>query len=200
MARRRTTFTWLIPLALFLLAWYFGKFTTIAYPVVGMVLLVLGEVVRFWSAGCIHKDNVVATTGPYAFARNPLYFGSFLLSLGYGALAGFEWIGVVGVFVLFLIFHLAAIFTEEASLKVTFGEPYLEYMRHVPRLFPRLFPYRDPNAEKISFSWSQVVYNREPTSAIVTFVTALLFIYVQYYHWLNAAANAVAPSIIKGLR
>lgn len=154
------------------------------------MLLILGEVVRFWAAGCIHKDNVVATSGPYAFVRNPLYFGSFLLSLGYGALSGLRFVGIIGVFALFLVFHLAAIFTEEPSLKAAFGEPYLEYMRHVPRLLPRLLPYQPVDKQESTFAWSQVVYNREPTTALITFATAVIFGLIQYTKYLPVAHNA----------
>jgi hypothetical protein len=158
-----------------------GKYTP-DLAIAGFVLLALGEAVRFWAAGCIHKDNVIATTGPYGYVRNPLYFGSFLLAVGYALLSGIGWLAVAIIVVLFLVFHLAAIITEEASLTKAFGEPYVTYMRHVPRLFPRLWPYKDGSGEKLTFSWKQVVYNREPTTALVTLITALVFVAVQIYH------------------
>ena len=40
----------------------------------------VGLWIRGWSAGTIHKDEELTTTGPYAFARNPLYVGSFLIA------------------------------------------------------------------------------------------------------------------------
>ena len=83
---------------------------------------------------------------------------------------------------LFLLFHMAAILTEEVSLTKAFGDPYIEYMRHVPRLFPRPWPYKSESSEKLTFSWEQVKYNREPTTALVTFVTAIVFVAVQMYH------------------
>lgn len=162
-------------------AWFFGRYHP-KQAAVGVLLLLLGELVRFWAAGCIHKDNVIATTGPYAFVRNPLYFGSFLLALGYAAMAGLGWIGLVVIWGLFMAFHLAAIVTEEAYLKEAFGEPYLVYLRHVPRLWPRLLPYRAEGAEPVTFSWKQVVYNREPTTALVTLAAAVIFGIVQYWH------------------
>ena len=36
-----------------------------------------------YSRGVIRKDSRLATGGPYGWTRNPLYFGSFLLSLGF---------------------------------------------------------------------------------------------------------------------
>ncbi|MDR3706891.1 MAG: isoprenylcysteine carboxylmethyltransferase family protein [Capsulimonadaceae bacterium] len=181
LARRRTTFTWLIPLGLLIVSWFFGKHH-LKQAALGVVFLILGEIVRTWAAGCIHKDNVIATTGPYSYVRNPLYFGSFLFSIGYALLSGLGLPALVVIVALFMAFHLSAIVTEEVSLTNAFGEPYTEYMRHVPRIIPRLWPYKTQGAEPISFSWSQVVYNREPTTAMVTLATAIVFGALQYYH------------------
>lgn len=161
--------------------WFLGRYD-VRDAIVGAVLLVLGEMVRFWAAGCIHKDNVIATTGPYAFVRNPLYFGSFLLALGYAFLSGMGLISVIVILVLFLIFHLAAIITEEHSLTNAFGESYTGYKRHVPRLIPRPWPYKREGDEAIAFSWKQAAYNREPTTALVTLLTAIVFVAIQYHH------------------
>lgn len=181
LARKRTTFTWFIPLCLLITACCVGKFR-LAEGLLGALLLVLGEIVRFWAAGCIQKDNVIATTGPYAYVRNPLYFGSFLLALGYAFLSGLGILSVAIVLALFLAFHMAAIATEEEWLTKAFGETYIGYKRHVPRLIPRLLPYRVEGEEPMRFSWKQAVYNREPTTALITFVTALAFAVIQFYH------------------
>ena len=42
-----------------------------------------------WAAGTIRKNRVLTTHGPYAFTRNPLYFGSFIIGIGFGVLAFF---------------------------------------------------------------------------------------------------------------
>jgi len=179
LARKRTTFTWLIPLCLAVATWFVGK-TNWKFYAAGVVLLVLGEAVRFWAAGTISKDNTVATTGPYGFVRNPLYFGSLLLAVGYGLMCGLGWLGLVVCVVLFAVFHLAAIVCEENFLKGKFGDPYLAYLSHVPRILPRLLPYHGVGDEDGSFSWRQVVYNREPITAIVTTLTAVAFGVLQY--------------------
>lgn len=164
LVRRRTVFTWLVPLLLLSLSLYFHRQDGgwAAYGS-GLALVVLGEVVRFWSAGYISKDAVIATGGPYAHVRNPLYFGSLLLSLGYGLLSGLGWWGVALTLSLFLVFHLAAIFYEEKFLTAKFGAPYLEYKQRVPRLLPSPWPRTTGTGQ---YTWAQALNNREQTSAL----------------------------------
>ena len=172
LVRRRTVFTWLIPLVLL------GVSLTLrrndggwaAYGA-GIALVVLGEIVRFWSNGYISKDVEIATGGPYAHVRNPLYFGSLLLTIGLGLVSGLGVWGVAVLVALFYLFHLAAIFYEEAFLSAKFGAPYLDYVRRVPRLLPSPWPR---TAGKGRFEWAQAVRNREPTTAAYQLIFVVL--------------------------
>src|SRR6267142_808168 len=49
----------------------------------GVTVSVLGLLLRAWAAGHIRKNSELATSGPYAHTRNPLYLGNFLLGLGF---------------------------------------------------------------------------------------------------------------------
>ena len=153
LVRRRTVFTWIVPLLLLaaVRVWHPNQGGHRAW-LAGIVFVVLGEVVRFWAAGYISKDATIATGGPYAYVRNPLYFGSLLLSVGYGLVSGFGLIGVAVLVALYLVFHLAAIIYEEGFLKNKFGQPYLDYLRQVPRLIPS--PGRCTTGTG-SFSWAR---------------------------------------------
>ncbi len=168
LVRRRTTFTWIAPLCLLAAALHFHRHDggMNAY-VGGIALVMLGEIVRFWAAGYIAKDAVIATGGPYAFVRNPLYFGSLLLALGYGLVSGLGWWGVGGMLALFLLFHMAAILFEETFLKATFGAPYKEYVKRVPRLLPSLRPRTQGMG---GYQWAQALRNREHISALFALV------------------------------
>ena len=181
LVRRRTTFTWLVPLGLLVATYFYGQWTAAGF-ITGFLFLLLGEIVRFWAAGYIRKDNAIATTGPYALVRNPLYFGSLLLAVGYLLISGLSWIAWLVVISLFLLFHLAAILFEETYLKGEFGEPYLTYLKQVPRLLPRLIPVHAPGVGDPggSFAATQAVYNREHITATVTFITALVFIAMHF--------------------
>jgi protein-S-isoprenylcysteine O-methyltransferase Ste14 len=172
LVRRRTVFTWLVPLLLLALSLILHRNIGgwAAYGV-GLALIVLGEIVRFWSAGYIAKDAEIATGGPYAFVRNPLYFGSLLLAVGYGLISGLGWWGVAFTVGLFMVFHLAAIFYEEAFLTAKFGAPYLDYVRRVPRLLPSPWPRTTGTGR---FEWAQALKNREQTTAAYQVVFVLL--------------------------
>jgi protein-S-isoprenylcysteine O-methyltransferase Ste14 len=172
LVRRRTVFTWLIPLLLLALSLVFHKsYGGWAAYGAGVALVVLGEVVRFWSAGYIAKDAEIATGGPYAHVRNPLYFGSLLLAIGYGLISGLGVWGVLFTLTLFLVFHLAAILYEEKFLTNKFGEPYLDYTKRVPRLLPSPWPRTTGTG---SFTWAQSLKNREQTSALFALAFVLL--------------------------
>jgi len=172
LVRRRTVFTWLVPLVLLALSLALHRKDGgwVAYAA-GVALVVLGEVVRFWSAGYIAKDTEIATGGPYAHVRNPLYFGSLLLAVGYGLISGLGLWGVGLMVGLFLVFHLAAILYEESFLTAKFGTPYLDYVHRVPRLLPSPLP-RTTGAGR--FEWAQALKNRELTSASFALLFVLL--------------------------
>ncbi len=171
LVRRRTVFTWLVPLGLLGASLKFhrldGGWT--AYGV-GLVLVILGEWMRFWAAGYIAKDATIATGGPYAYVRNPLYFGSLLLAIGYGLISGLGWWGVGAMVALYLLFHLAAIFYEETFLTAKFGTIYLAYKQRVPRLLPS--PWPRTQGENGRYEWAQALRNREHISALF----ALIFV------------------------
>lgn len=170
--RRRTTFTWIAPLCLLAAALHFHRHDGgMAAYAGGIALVVLGEVVRFWAAGTIVKDAEIATGGPYAFVRNPLYFGSLLLAVGYGLISGLGLWGVVPMLALFLLFHIAAILFEEIFLKATFGAPYKEYFKRVPRLLPSLTPR---TKGKGGYQWAQALRNREHISALFALAFVVL--------------------------
>jgi len=167
-------FTWIIPLLLMAAVCLLPHQHGGVYSVVGGIVFVfLGEVVRFWAAGYISKDAVIATGGPYAHVRNPLYFGSLLLAIGYGLVSGLGIAGVVVMLALFFLFHLAAIQYEEGFLKNKFGKPYLDYLATVPRILPSPMPRTKGEG---AFAWDQSLRNREHISALfaVVFVAALL--------------------------
>jgi len=101
----------------------------------GGALAALGLWVRGIASGHVKKDKELATTGPYAYTRNPLYLGSTIIAIGF-ALAGCNvWIGV-GLVALYLAIYLPVIRGEEEYLTAHFPG-YLEYKQRVPRLFPR---------------------------------------------------------------
>lgn len=156
MRKLRLRAVWLIVLPFF---WFSSP--TLEFLSVGAALAALGLWIRGWSAGTIHKDEELTVSGPYAFTRNPLYVGSFLIGVGV-SFAGGHWIWPA----LFLLFY-GAVYTrtmarESEELARLFGDRYSEYRTNVPGFLPRLGPFRasGPVASG-GFRWSQYKRNRE---------------------------------------
>jgi protein-S-isoprenylcysteine O-methyltransferase Ste14 len=127
----------------------------------GAALIIPGLLIRALASGHVQKDEQLATSGPYAYTRNPLYLGSVLLAVGFAVAARNWWIGVILV-VLFLAIYLPVIRSEEAFLREHFPE-FEAYARRVPRLLPRLSAFGDNSG---SFSWRLYWKHREYNAAL----------------------------------
>lgn len=104
----------------------------------GGVLIVPGILVRALASGHVRKNQALATSGPYAYTRNPLYLGSLLIGIGF-AIAARSWeVGGLLAAMLFAI-YVPVIRGEEKFLREKFPE-FEEYARRVPRMLPRLVP------------------------------------------------------------
>ena len=138
-----------------------------SFLIAGTIVSLAGEAIRIYSAGTILKDETLARSGPYAFTRNPLYLGSFLMSLGFCIAAANIYLLAL-FFVFFFSVYYATIYREEQFLKGRFGAEYEAFCRDVPRFFPRLSPA--PGATRASFDWSQVRKNKEYEGLAATLV------------------------------
>ena len=131
----------------------------------GIGFIFVGLLVRFWAAGYIKKKRELATGGPYAFVRNPLYLGNFLMGLGF-CLFVQEILTTLLYFVLFFIFYWGTIREEEVLLTELFGQKYLDYKKSVPVLFPLSKVYKSGQTD--SYSIPQAHRNGEFIRIMVT--------------------------------
>jgi protein-S-isoprenylcysteine O-methyltransferase Ste14 len=125
----------------------------------GAILIVPGLLIRALASGHVRKNEALATSGPYAYTRNPLYLGSLLMGVGFAVAARSWWVGVALV-VMFFAIYLPVIRDEEAFLRANFPE-FEEYARRVPRMFPRLTPAYDGSAGNGGFSLDLFLKHRE---------------------------------------
>jgi len=109
----------------------------------GAVIVVPGLVTRALASGHVRKNESLATSGPYAYTRNPLYLGSLLIGVGFAVAARSWWVGIALVVMLFAI-YLPVIKHEEAFLREKFPA-FEEYARQVPRMLPRIVPVGSDN-------------------------------------------------------
>lgn len=106
------------------------------FLVLGALLVVPGLLIRALASGHVRKNEALATSGPYAYTRNPLYLGSLLIGVGFAVASRSWWVGIVLV-VMFFAIYVPVIRGEEKFLQEKFPE-FEDYARRVPRVFPRI--------------------------------------------------------------
>jgi protein-S-isoprenylcysteine O-methyltransferase Ste14 len=133
---------------------------TVQLLAIGAIVASTGLLVRAWAAGTLRKDEALITAGPYAFTRNPLFLGSFLIGVG-SAVAGGHWVWPA-IFLLFFVgTYRPTMALETRALGELFPAEYDRYKSEVPAFLPRVTPYRDSAGVSGGFSWHQYRRNRE---------------------------------------
>src|SRR6476469_7527391 len=95
---------------------------------IGASVSLLGLAIRAWAAGHIRKNAELATSGPYAFTRNPLYLGSFFLGLGFTVASG-RWELALLFAALFLGIYFPVMGVEASTMAELFGQQYEAYKK-----------------------------------------------------------------------
>jgi protein-S-isoprenylcysteine O-methyltransferase Ste14 len=152
-------------------------FLVLARPIprsilIGGIIAGFGLLIRAAAAGHLHKDEQLATTGPYAMTRNPLYLGSAILAAGF-IIAGFSWSAGLIVALYFAVFYTAVIRNEEADLRKRFGAAFDAYSARVPAFLPWFSARQQGEARSelpAAFSWPQYRRNREYQALLGTLV------------------------------
>ncbi len=140
-----------------------------ALLVSGFAVALLGECIRLWASGHIEKTVRLATGGPYAHSRNPLYVGSVLMGIGMGVAAGSPWVALATL-LYFAAFYPSVIRSEARFLEGKFGGAYVAWSREVPLFFPRLTP---GGPRESRFSWERIRANKEWRTALALPIVAL---------------------------
>ena len=140
----------------------------------GSVLVLPGLLVRALASGHVRKNEALATSGPYAYTRNPLYLGSLLIGIGFSVAARSWWVGAVLILMFFAI-YIPVIRDEEGFLRQKFPE-FEDYARRVPRMLPRLTAARS-GADAGGFSMKLYLKHREWNALLgsLLLVGALIF-------------------------
>lgn len=102
---------------------------------VGLALATLGQIFRIYAAGYIFKNKQLATTGPYALVRHPLYLGNFIILVGF-TIASNNLYVAIGVVLFFLIWYPAAIAYEDSKLENIFGDEWRAWSKNIRAMIP----------------------------------------------------------------
>jgi len=143
----------------------------------GTLLILAGLGIRALASGHLQKNERLATTGPYAYTRNPLYLGSLVIAVGFTVAA--RSLSIAGILlILFVAIYLPVIRAEESYLSERFPE-FPDYQSQVPRLIPKLRRSRQGAA---AFSWQLYLKHREYNAALGSL--AMLAALLVKLHWI----------------
>ena len=127
----------------------------------GIVFIIVGLAMRAVASGYLNKNEQLATSGPYAYTRNPLYLGSVIMAMGFAIVARSLWIALI-LAAVFTGIYLPVIRAEETYLAQRFPE-FAEYARRVPRFIPKPGQLDRPRG---IFSWGLYWKHREYNATI----------------------------------
>lgn len=133
---------------------------TSASLVVGFVVAVLGESIRYWGVSYAGSETrttgkvggtQLVTSGPYSYVRNPLYVGNILMYVGVGVMSNalMPWLPLVAL-VYFVFQYSGIVSLEEEYLAGTFSN-WDEYRAGVGRFFPKFKPFEGGSKLKPNF-------------------------------------------------
>ena len=125
-----------------------GKAVTIAASLlavvaaIGSVWLVTAAVKTLgkeWSLTArLVEGHKLATTGPYAYVRHPIYTGMLGMLLATG-LAASHWVAILIALAVFFAGTIIRVRSEERLLREAFGDQFENYSRRVPAILPGLY-------------------------------------------------------------
>jgi protein-S-isoprenylcysteine O-methyltransferase Ste14 len=147
---------------------------------VGGAVSVLGLAIRAWASGHIRKNDALATSGPYAYTRNPLYLGSFLLGLGFTIGSGWWPLGIAFA-ALFLGIYFPVMRVESATLAEIFGSAFQRYAAEVPLFFPRFTRFRNEAGPLTKFDSDLYMRYREYRATLGLLVAWGILAFKAYY-------------------
>lgn len=124
----------------------------------GSMIAILGLLLRAYASGHLRKNEQLATSGPYAYTRNPLYLGSLLIAAGFAVASLSGWIALIAV-IIFVTIYIPVMRSEETFLRNNFPD-FSDYLNHVPQLIPRLSPYQSSSTGfSAHLYWKHREYN-----------------------------------------
>jgi protein-S-isoprenylcysteine O-methyltransferase Ste14 len=125
-------------------------FESLMISIFGFIMVLIGSFGRIWASIYIegNKTRKLITEGPFSMVRNPLYFFSLLIMIGFCLALKSIYLGI-SLLIIFIFFHFPTILNEESKLKMIHKDEFKKYMDSTPRLFPNPFIYNIPNSDEI---------------------------------------------------
>lgn len=212
-SRHRLTATRLAPVVILVAYWLLNPHPALSLLAAGSVVALAGQAIRLWAAGHLIKHAggappaPLATDGPFAYTRHPLYFGSTLMGVGLCLASGVWWTFALVAGILAL-FYIPTALREESHLREVYGDGYARYRRAVPGLGVRLTPYRAgtvpiegraaANAQPHrglspsgGFAVARVLSNGEHVTSVLTVVLLAIMWARLAFCWIGSPGNLI---------
>src|SRR3954464_13878843 len=138
----------------------------------GVAVAILGLLIRAWACGHLRKGSQLDVSGPYGYTRNPLYLGSFLITVGFGVASGVWWLALMAI-IFFVAIYWPVINVETVELEQVIGDDYREFAANVPVFVPRLTSWKKSTRK---FDFQLYLRNREYNAAIGVLVAACFLV------------------------
>jgi protein-S-isoprenylcysteine O-methyltransferase Ste14 len=129
----------------FVRAWAFPQRWQLPLFVVGVLLIVLGSLLRRYCFRTLgeyftgdvkaRSDQPVITAGPYRWVRHPSYTAGMMMFIGIGLALG-SWASFALLTIATIATYGYRVAVEERVLLETIGEPYGNYMKERKRFIP----------------------------------------------------------------
>jgi len=145
--------------------------------ITGVSIAVIGLAIRAWACGHLRKVRELDVSGPYGYTRNPLYFGSFLITAGFGIASGVWWLGLIAV-LFFVGIYWPVMNVESVELEKVIGSDYREFASNVPVFIPRLTRWKKSDRR---FDFQLYLKNGEYNAAIGVLAAAVILLIKAYY-------------------
>lgn len=151
-SKTRINHTRALALIVFVLLLLSGKFSDKGLgedmlELTGLAGVLVSAFGRAWTSVYIagYKTGTLISCGPYSVTRNPLYFFSMIGAIGIGLGSG-SFLLLALVIILFGLYYPKVILKEEEHLKQIHGPEFVSYMERVPRFFPKISLYFEPDS------------------------------------------------------
>jgi protein-S-isoprenylcysteine O-methyltransferase Ste14 len=185
-----------VPFALILILVRKGQ-TRALWPVmIGVILVLLGQMLRLWAVrhiGTISRTRTtrygpLMTAGPYAIVRNPLYVGNWLLWTGFACWSRLLWMVPIAWAIFFAQYRAIAAWEAE-FIRSKYLEAYDDYARQVRPWMPR-WPSRAALAPVTPLHpWRDVFFSERGTLAADVLMAVLLSVKM----WFASTAPGTLP-------
>ena len=175
------------PLPFLVVLFLFGR-PTLLTLVIGFLIAASGEMMRIWAVSYAGSEtrttklgaSVLVTQGPYAYVRNPLYLGNFMIYFGVSIMANslFPFLQIIGLIYFYLQYHFI-IREEEAFLRSKFKDKYDEYAASVSRFIPKPAPLDTGKQSKLKFDLKAGYRSEKRTfQAMTSIMLMVLMIFI----------------------